>query len=87
MHMHMHVWSWACLQVGYRDVEVLRHVGVPHEPHVGDEEGAEVALVGREVPHAGDLVVELLVWQQDERLLFYDGAAQLEIAEEAGGVV
>ena len=23
------------LQVGYRDVEVLRHVGVPHEPHLG----------------------------------------------------
>ena len=45
------------LQVGYRDVEVLRHVGVPHEPHVGDEEGAQVALVGGEVPHAGHLVV------------------------------
>mmetsp|Transcript_10682 Transcript_10682/g.25464 ORF Transcript_10682/g.25464 Transcript_10682/m.25464 type:complete len:258 (+) Transcript_10682:194-967(+) len=75
------------LQVGYRDVEVLCHVGVPHEPHVGDEEGAEVALVGREVPHARHLVVHLLVRQQDERLVPDDRSSQLEVSVQPARVV
>ena len=41
-----------CLHVGYGDIEVLGEVCVPDEPHVGNEEGAEVALVRRQVPYA-----------------------------------
>lgn len=36
-------------------VEVLREVGVPDEANVGQEHAPQVALVGREVPHALDL--------------------------------
>mmetsp|Transcript_64068 Transcript_64068/g.202684 ORF Transcript_64068/g.202684 Transcript_64068/m.202684 type:complete len:351 (+) Transcript_64068:119-1171(+) len=75
------------LEVGHRDVEVLRHVGVPHQPHVGDEERAEVALVAAEVPHPVDLVVALLVGQEDELLVLNNRAAELEVAVQLGGVV
>lgn len=47
------------LQVRHRDVEVLREVCVPDDAHVGHVEGAEVALVGREVPDTRDLVEHL----------------------------
>ncbi len=40
------------LQVGHRHVEVLSQTGVPHHTDVGDEEGSQVALVRRQVPHA-----------------------------------
>lgn len=43
------------LQVRHGDVKVLGEVSVPHEAHVGDKEGAQVALVRGEVPHAHNL--------------------------------
>lgn len=49
------------MHVGDGDVEVLREVGVPCHADVGDEEGAEVALVARQVPHARHLRID--TWQ------------------------
>ena len=77
----------AHLQVGDGDVEVLRQARMPDQPHVRDEERPEVALIRRQVPHAVDAVVELLVGQHDEPLVLDDGTAQLEVAEEAARVV
>lgn len=43
------------LHVGDGHVEVLRQVGVPHDAHISDEEGTQVALVRGQVPNAHDL--------------------------------
>ena len=75
------------LYVGYADVEVFSHVRVPHQPHVGDEERSEVALLAAQVPHPVDLVVHLLLGQQLELLVRDDGTAELEVAVHLGAIV
>ena len=50
------------LQVGDRDVEVLGEICMPDEAHVGDEEGAQVALIRGQIPNAGNLIVHLLIF-------------------------
>ena len=42
------------------------HVGEPDEPDVGDDEGAQVALVGGEVPHPVHAAHDLLLGQQTQ---------------------
>lgn len=46
------------LQEWNADIEVLGQVCKPHNPHIGDEECAQVALIGRQVPYAIDFVVD-----------------------------
>eukprot|EP00639_Heterosigma_akashiwo_P027012 CAMPEP_0194698082 /NCGR_PEP_ID=MMETSP0295-20121207/23844_1 /TAXON_ID=39354 /ORGANISM="Heterosigma akashiwo, Strain CCMP2393" /LENGTH=254 /DNA_ID=CAMNT_0039590945 /DNA_START=518 /DNA_END=1282 /DNA_ORIENTATION=+ len=60
-------------------VEVLREVRVPDEAHVGDEEGAQVALVRAQVPHTWDLVVDLLVRKKDQLHITDNRSSQLQI--------
>mmetsp|Transcript_57186 Transcript_57186/g.134593 ORF Transcript_57186/g.134593 Transcript_57186/m.134593 type:complete len:392 (+) Transcript_57186:129-1304(+) len=75
------------LDVGDADVEVLREVRVPHHAHVGEEEGAQIALVGAEVPDAWDLVEDLLLGEDDELLVLDHRAAQLQLAVHFARIV
>lgn len=45
---HLDIWNG--------DVKVLREVGVPNKANIGQEHAPQVALVGRQVPHALDLL-------------------------------
>jgi hypothetical protein len=60
---------------------------MPHHAHVGEEEGAQVALLRRQVPHTADLGEDLLLRQHDQLSVLDDGASQLEVAVQLGGLV
>eukprot|EP00966_Prymnesium_polylepis_P295598 6826565-Prymnesium_polylepis.1 len=58
---------------------------MPDEPHVGDEEGAEIALVGRQVPHTGHLARAAARKEVTGTSRESDGNEQREWRERAGG--
>lgn len=43
------------LKVRNADVEALVHVGVPHNPDIGDKEGSEITLKERKVTHINEI--------------------------------
>mmetsp|Transcript_16406 Transcript_16406/g.41538 ORF Transcript_16406/g.41538 Transcript_16406/m.41538 type:complete len:211 (-) Transcript_16406:204-836(-) len=75
------------LDVGDANVEVFRKIGVPDNADIGEEEGAEVALVRAEVPYPRDLIEDLLLGELDELLLGNHRPPQLELPVELRGVV
>lgn len=60
---------------------------MPDDSHIGEEEGAQVALLGGEVPHSVDLSEDLLLRQHDQLAILHDGASQLEISVQLGRFV
>jgi len=75
------------LHVGQRNVEVRGEVRVPHHAHIGQEEGTQVSLLRRQVPHSSDLGDDLLLWKQNEFSVLYDGTAQLQISVQFRGLI
>ena len=72
------------MQVGDGDVEELVHLGEPDDPDVGDDEGAEVALVRGQVPHAVHRAHDRLLGQDSQLALGQNRATELKLAVQFG---
>jgi hypothetical protein len=60
---------------------------MPHHANVGNEKGAQVALVTGEIPHTVHLVVHLFLGEEGQLLILNDGTAQLQVAVQLGRLV
>ena len=72
------------MQVRDGNVEVIVHVGVPHEADVADDGGAQVSLVAGQVPHSVHRVDDRLLRQHLQLLVAEQGASQLQLPVHFG---
>ena len=75
------------MEVWNGNVEVIVHVGVPHEADVADDGGAQVSLVARQVPHPVHCVDDRLLRQHLQLLVAQERPSQFQLPVHFGRAV